>query len=148
MRALRPSSVGAIAAVAACATLLAAGCAHDKVYSQAELNAIQTRDFDADFDHAYDAAIGALFDASYTVNSSDKRGGLLTAHRRSGDTWAGFSSSEVQVKLTADGPRRTSIRVSTGEHGQQRVDKARIDEILNLIDRRLTAAPPAAGRPQ
>src|ERR1041385_6471703 len=85
------------------------GCQVDQKYSQTELNALQTREFDAPYDRAFDAAVGSLFDLGYTVLTSDKRGGLLRA--------AGNRGS-VQVKLDQLGAGRTSIRVSTLEHGR------------------------------
>lgn len=110
---------------------VAPGCAVDEQYSQTALNALQTREFDYPFDPTFDAAIGALFDLGYTIRSSDKRGGFLSAVSRNG---------LVQIKIDQAGPKRTSVRVSTGAAGQTRVNKELIDEILNTIDRRLTAS--------
>lgn len=118
------------------------GCAADKSYSQTELDALQSREFDATFDRTFDATVEALFDAGYFVQTSDKRGGVLTASRTSGGGWSAPVHGHVQIKLDSAG-RRTSVRVSTSVHGQQRVDKQQIDELLNLIDRRLTGMPSA-----
>jgi len=107
------------------------GCAVDEQYSQTALNALQTREFDYAFDPTFDATVGALFDLGYTIRTSDKRGGFLSAVSQNG---------MVQIKLDQAGPKRTSVRVSTGFAGQNRVNKERIDEILNTIDRRLTAS--------
>lgn len=110
---------------------IAPGCAVDEQYSQTALNALQTREFDYAFDPTFDAAVGALFDLGYTIRSSDKRGGFLSAVSQNG---------LVQIKVDQAGPKRTSVRVSTGAQGQTRVNKALIDEILNTIDRRLTSS--------
>lgn len=107
------------------------GCAVDVPYSQTALNALQTREFDYAFDPTFDATVGALFDLGYTIRTSDKRGGFLSAVSQNG---------MVQIKLDQAGPKRTSVRVSTGFSGQTRVNIERIDEILNTIDRRLTTS--------
>lgn len=106
-------------------------CAVDEQYSQTALNALQTREFDYAFDPTFDATVGALFDLGYTIRTSDKRGGFVSAVGAPG---------LVQIKLDQAGPKRTSVRVSTGARGQTRVNKQLIDEILNTIDRRLTAS--------
>ncbi len=116
------------------------GCAADEKYSQTQLNALQTREFDAGFDRTFDATVAALFDLGYTVRTSDKRGGLITAGRMAGNMWSGMHDDGAQIKLDQSG-RRTAVRVSTVKHGQTRVDKERIDELLNQIDRVLVATP-------
>lgn len=124
-----------------CGLLVATGgCEVDQKYSQTELNAIQTREYDYGYDATFDATVGALFDLGYTVTTSDKRGGLLAAYGHGG----------VQIKLDQAGPHRTSVRVSTVAYGQSRVDKGRIDELQRTIERRLTGwapAPPPAPAP-
>lgn len=126
---MKPILLGVV--LAAGAASLVPGCAVDEQYSQTALNALQTREFDYAFDPTFDATVGALFDLGYTIRTSDKRGGFLSAVGQSG---------MVQIKLDQAGPKRTSVRVSTGFAGQTRVNKERIDEILNTIDRRLTAS--------
>jgi hypothetical protein len=112
-----------------------AGCnGPDKKYSQTELNALQTREFEYPFDATFDATVGAAFDLGYTVYGSDKRAGLLRV--------GGGHGGGAQIKLDQLGPRRTSVRVSTLSGGQAHVDKGRIDEFLNTVDRRLTAGAP------
>ncbi|MGH7242852.1 MAG: hypothetical protein ACREJD_05485 [Phycisphaerales bacterium] len=111
--------------------LFVPACAVDEHYSQTALNALQTREFDYAFDPTFDATVGALFDLGYTIRTSDKRGGFVSA---------GGLGGMVQIKLDQAGPKRTSVRVSTGAQGQTHVNKERTDEILNTIDRRLTAS--------
>lgn len=132
------------------ASILAAGpygCAADKKYSQTELTALQSREFDAPYESTYTAVVNALFDAGYVIRSSDKDAGFLAASRMTGDPWGGLVSQSAQVKIDAAG-RRTAVRVSTTDGmGQQRVNKTQIDELLNLIDRRLVGdlTTPAVG---
>jgi hypothetical protein len=133
------------------AAALLSGCQTDKHYSQTELTALQSREFDAPYESTYTAVVNALFDAGYIVRSSDKDAGFIAAYRASGDAWAGMVSQSAQIKIDAAG-RRTSVRVSTTDGaGQQRVNKKQIDELLNLIDRRLvgdlTTPSPAAQAP-
>jgi hypothetical protein len=111
------------------------GCnAPDKKYSQTELNALQTREFEYPYDATFDATVGAAFDLGYTVFGSDKRAGLLRV--------GGPHGGGAQIKLDQLGPRRTSVRVSTLSGGQAHVDKGRIDEFLNTVDRRLNMGAP------
>jgi hypothetical protein len=117
--------------VAICAAGLTA-CAVDQKYSQTELNALESREFDADFDRTYDAAIGAMFDFGYRISTSDKRAGFIQA-------------GVVQMKVDRADARRTSVRVSTSSYGQVRVDKDLINKVLNRIDQRLTASSPPTG---
>lgn len=137
---MKATPLAALAAPAILAVVVAAlgsSCSPpDRQYSQTELNALQTREFDGSFDKVFDATVGALFDGGYTVAASDKRGGFLRAGRGSvgpQNTGAGG----VQIKLDAAGAGRTSVRVSTTGGGQSRVEKDRIDELMVLIDRRL-----------
>ncbi len=124
----------------------ASGCATDKQYSQTELTTLQSREFDAPYETTYTAAVNALFDAGYIIRSSDKDAGFVAATRITGDAWAGMAFQGAQVKIDAAG-RRTSVRIGTTDGmGQQRVNKKQIDELLNLIDRRLVGdltTPPA-----
>jgi hypothetical protein len=120
-----------------------ASCTVDQKYSQTQLAALQTREFDANLDRTFDAVIGSLFDAGYTITHSDKRGGFVAAFR-SGGGWTGTGSGSVQIKIEPAAAGRTSVRVGTSEAGQQRVDKERIDELFTLIERRLLTAPKGA----
>jgi hypothetical protein len=118
--------------------VLAACAAPDTHYSQTELTALQTREYDAAFDHAFDASVAALFDAGYAVFGSDKRGGVLSGRRR---------GQGVQLKLDRTSEHRTTIRVSTVLGGQARVDEGLTAEVHDLIRRRLTSTPPPAPAP-
>jgi len=112
----------------------AAGCAADQKYSQTELNALETREFDASFERTFDAVVAVMIDTGRTIYTSDKRGGLIGA-------------SGMQIKVEQLAPSRTSVRVSTSAGGQIRVDKQAIDDVLHRVDRRLTSdsKPPSGG---
>ena len=133
-------------AVLSCAAALAA-CQVDQKYSQTQLEALQTREYTANIDATFDAAVNALFDAGYTIRSSDKRGGFLSAARHGFDAWRGYTEGVVQIKVEGAGNGRTSVRISTTDGGQQRVNKEQIDELLDLIDRRLVSGGAAGARP-
>jgi hypothetical protein len=119
------------------ASFLLLGCQADQRLSQTELTALQTHEFEASFDATFDAAINAIFDAGYTIRASDKRAGFLSATRSSNDAWRGPTPSVVQLKVENAGERRTSVRISTTDGGQQHLNKKQIDELFDLIDRRL-----------
>jgi hypothetical protein len=139
--------MGRLLSIAAVVLLgLLAGCQVDQQYSQTELSALQTREFDAPFDATFDAVINAVFDAGYTVRSSDKRAGFLSASRASFDAWRGYMPAVVQIKVEAAGPR-TSVRISTTDGGQQRVNKKQLDEMFTLISRRLVSGSTPGARP-
>lgn len=131
------------------------GCAADRQYTQTELNTLQSRDFDASYETAYTATINALFDGGYIIRSSDKDAGFIAASRTQGNGWSGFQFQGVQVKVGAAG-RRTSVRISnTDGMGQQQVNKEVIDELFNLIERRLVGdltgsatTPPGQAQPK
>lgn len=135
--AIRPIAQGGIRIALWLPTIMLVACAADKQYSQTELSALQSREFDASYDATYTAAINALFDAGYIIRSSDKDAGFVAAARTAGEAFSGYSHHGVQVKIDAAG-RRTNVRVGTTDGmGQQKVNKEVIDELLNLIDRRL-----------
>lgn len=134
------------------AAVLPACAGPDKQYTQTELSTLQSREFDASYEATYNAAVNALFDAGYVIRSSDKDAGFVAASRMGGSAWSGYHYYGVQVKIDAAG-RRTSVRISTTDGGgQQKVDKEPIDELLNLIERRLVGdltspSPPGTAPP-
>lgn len=135
----RTTAVPAILAAAAIGLALPGCAGPDREYSQTQLSALQTREYDAGFDKTFDAAVAALFDAGFGVYGSDKRGGVVSG-RRSGEG--------VQLKLDHLTDARTAVRISTLEWGQARVNEAMIKELHDLLNRRLTGAltAPPAGR--
>ena len=110
---------------------LLSGCQSDVAYSQSALNSLQTREFNFTIDKTFDACVGSLFDLGYTIRSSDKRGGFVSAVNQ---------GSMLQIKLDQLGPTNTAVRVSTSAGGQTRVDKPLIDAFFNTLERRLLTA--------
>lgn len=49
--------------------------------TQAQLNAIESREFDANLDQTFAAASGALFDSGYIIAMSDRNAGLITGRK-------------------------------------------------------------------
>jgi hypothetical protein len=125
--------------------LLLAGCASQPVYTQAQLNAIETRSVEADFDETLDAASGALFDAGYIIAMSDREGGLITGTQTMQDTgWAAFwgtapyfRSLAISIQIRSDTPDRSLVRIKTQVNGQTRVDKTAIEKIWVLMQRQV-----------
>lgn len=131
---------------------IALGCQTTPKYSQAQLNAIETREVDATFDATFNAAASALFDAGYTVAMSDRSAGLLTGS-------AGKDNSAARVWLSpyiADSrfvlsmqvrqlnPKLCAVRVKTSVNGEPRVDKAAIDHIWTLMQRQVLMKEPVS----
>jgi len=116
------------------AGLLSAGCASDTRYSQAQLDAIQTRQLDVPADRAYAAVIGALLEQRCQIAESDMEGGLLVATRTHGDAWSGYRQSMVQIAVQATGTSSASVRISTSAGGQTRVDEEEIARLHARID--------------
>jgi hypothetical protein len=152
---MRPATTGAISMAAA--VLAAAGCQSQPVYTQAQLNAIETRVVEADFDETFSAASGALFDAGYIITMSDREGGLVTGgqtKKTSGwEVWFGsgvyYRNLAVTIQVRESGPDRCRVRVKTAVDGQTRVNKEAIDEIWVLMQRQvLMSAPPEMNTPE
>jgi hypothetical protein len=131
--------------------LLLAGCASEPVYTQAQLNAIETRSVEADFDETFDAASGALFDAGYIIAMSDREGGLITGTQTKQDTgWAAFwgtspyyRSLAMSIQIRTERSNRSLVRIKTQINGQTRVDQTAIEKIWVLMQRQvmMSAAP-------
>ena len=125
--------------------------------SQAALNAIETRDVDADFDETFNAASGALFDAGYIISMSDRQGGLITGtksidrsrqRRFFNDKAIEDTHFAVSILVRETEMARCAVRVKTSINGQPRVDKHAIDAIWVLMQRQvLMSAPLAAADP-
>ncbi len=135
---------------------LAGGCASDGVnpanLTQAQLNAIETREIEAGIDESFSAASGALFDAGYTIAMSDKNAGLLTGRKGQDNTasriWVSpyirDTDFAISVQLRSLGPTRSAARVKTSVNGEPRVKKEAIDAFWVLMQRQvLMKAPPS-----
>ena len=130
--------------------LLLTGCNAENQLSQAQLNAIETREVDASINETYNAASGALFDAGYTISMSDRAGGLITgtkAHDRSADRlWVSHYIEDtkfaVSIQIREIGPKSCTIRVKTSINGEPKVDKKAIDELWILMQRQVLMKEP------
>ena len=131
MRTLRIWTQLSVAAVAAA---LGVGCTTDTRYSQPQLDALQTRELDVPADRAYAGVIGALLEQRYQIAESDMEGGLLVASSTSGDSWAGYYRSVVQIAVQPTGASSSSVRISTSSGGQTRVDEEKIARLHARID--------------
>lgn len=135
------------------------GCAspgeNPSKYSQAQLNAIETREIDASMEESYSAASNALFDAGYTISMSDRQGGLLTGTKatdRSGERFWISPAIEntnfvVSIQLRSLGPRSTTARIKTSVNGAPKVNKEAIDQIWVLMQRQVLMKSPVNPAP-
>jgi len=145
--------------VALLVTVLLTGCggtpgiAPSKL-TQAQLNAIETREVDAGLGETYNAAVSALFDAGYTISVSDRAGGIITGireiDRQSERIWVSTMIEDtkfaISIQMRKMSPQRTMARVKLSINGEPRVDKETIDEIWTLMQRQvLMSAPPDMG---
>jgi len=154
--------------------LFQSGCAATRTYTQAQLNAIETREVDADMEATFSAASGALFDAGYTIAMSDRNAGLLTGTRTKSNAdargWAGLNNALVGVNkqlnpnyigvtqntnipddqfiisahVTKISPKRCEVRVKTSQNGQAYVDEGAINQIWVLMQRQVLMKEPLA----
>ncbi len=122
--------------------------------SQAQLNALETREVDADFVATFNAASGAMFDAGYIVTMSDRQAGLLTGtksidrsrQRRWGNPQAEDTDFAISIMIRETSPRRSSVRVKTSINGQSRVNKKAIDQVWVLMQRQVLMTAPLAAQ--
>lgn len=131
---------------------IALGCQTTPKYSQAQLNAIETREVDATFDATFNAAASALFDAGYTVAMSDRSAGLLTGSAGKDNSAARVwispyiadSRFVLSMQVRQLNPNLCAVRVKTSVNGEPRVDKAAIDHIWTLMQRQVLMKEPAS----
>ncbi|MBN2272478.1 MAG: hypothetical protein JXN61_17835 [Sedimentisphaerales bacterium] len=130
--------------------LSATGCSTTPRYSQAQLNAIETREVEANLNETFNAASGALFDAGYTISMSDREAGLLTGTQGESKSAERFWISpyiqdtqfavSIQVREIAE--KRSSVRIKTSKNGEPRVNKKAIDAIWILMQRQVLMKEP------
>ncbi len=130
--------------------LLSSGCVSTPRYTQAQLNAIETREVEANLDETFNSASGALFDAGYTISMSDRQAGLLTGTKAKDMTAARFwygtyipdisFATSIQVRQTE--PKRCSVRIKTSRNGEPQTDKKAIDELWVLMQRQVLMKEP------
>jgi hypothetical protein len=114
--------------------LLGAGCAVDAKFSQAQLDAIQTRELDTSAERAYFAVVGTMLEQDYQIMESDLEGGVLVARSTTGDTMNGFRHAIVQITVVELSRMTTNVRISTSTNGQTRVDETLIRRLHERID--------------
>ena len=130
--------------------LFLTGCNASNQLSQAQLNAIETREVDANINETYNAASGALFDAGYTIAMSDRQGGLLTGTKaidRSSDRfWVSpyieDTKFTVSMQIRETSPKVCTVRIKTSRNGASKVDKKAIDELWVLMQRQVLMKEP------
>lgn len=127
------------------------GCATSgSRYSQAEMNAIETRIVDATFNETFSAASNALFDAGYTLSMSDREAGLLSGTAGKDNTAAriwispfiGDLRFAISVQVRELSETQCSVRVKTSVNGEPKVDKKAIDNIWVLMQRQVMMKEP------
>ena len=131
------------------AMLLLTGCDSSNQLSQAQLNAIETREVDAGISETYNAASGALFDAGYTIAMSDRQGGLLTGTRVIDMSKDRFWNSNIQdtrlaisMQIREISPKFCAVRIKTQVNGVPKVDKKAIDQLWTLMQRQVLMKEP------
>ncbi len=120
-------------------------------FSQAQLNAIESRVVDATLEETYNAASGALFDAGYTIAMSDRAGGLITGNKGKDNSAARFWVSSmiqdtrfvISIQMRQSAPRQTDVRIKTSINGEPTIDKKAIDQIWTLMQRQVLMREPA-----
>jgi RNA polymerase-binding transcription factor DksA len=146
-------SIGSIFLVSI--TLLAIGCVSTQQFTQAQLNAIETREVEASMNETYNAASGAMFDAGYTIAMSDRQGGLLTGTKavdRSAERyWISHYIEDtkftVSIQVRETTPKNCTVRVKTSINGAPKVDKKAIDELWILMQRQVLMKEPLLEEP-
>lgn len=121
-------------------------------YSQAQLNAIETRTVEASMHETFQAASNALFDAGYTIAMSDREGGIITGQRGKDNTaarvWVSPLISDtrfvISIQLREQAARQTDVRVKTSINGEPYVDEEAIDQIWTLMQRQVLMKEPLA----
>jgi hypothetical protein len=142
-----------------CAVGLVSGCdmfEGPRIYSQAELTALTTRTVDANFDDTYHAALDALFDEGYTIEESDKAGGVITGLLRDDRSyersWINPDLEDIEFRLSilirARGERRTTVRLNSSVNGERKVDERAIDSFWTLMRRQVLLQAPAPPAPE
>jgi hypothetical protein len=127
------------------AAVMLGGCQSEPRYTQAQLNALETREIDAPLAETFTAASNALFDAGYTISMSDRAGGLVTGTKRhdrkrdemfvkKSERWREYTLS-VQVRRLE--PKLSAVRVKSAVNGEPRVDRDTINEFWVLMQRQV-----------
>lgn len=119
-------------------------------FTQAQLNAIETREIDASLQETFEATVNAVLDAGYTIAMSDKDAGIVTGTRSEDKTaeriWISHGIKDVAyvitIKIRPIEERRCTARIITSINGEARVDKDAIDAIWHLMQRQVLMKEP------
>jgi hypothetical protein len=133
-------------------SLFGAGCASAPKYTQAQLNAIETRVVDADLNETFNAVSNALFDAGYTIKMSDRQAGLITGEKAkdmsSARFWWGSYIKDIEyaisVHVRETSPKQCTVRIKTSENGEPQVNKEAIDQLWVLMQRQVLMKEPVS----
>lgn len=136
--------------------VVAFGCQTTPKYTQAQLNAIETREVDASFDETFNAAASALFDAGYTISMSDRQSGLISgqagkdksAERIWISPYIADSTFIASMQIRPISQNLCSVRIKMSANGEPRVDKKAIDNIWNLMQRQVLMKEPVPLEPE
>ena len=101
----------------------ASGCIYHEAPSAPAYSA---RPSPSTFDRAWDAAVGAAYDAGVQVTVQDRGNGLISGTR-------GTANVDISVRTQADG----SVRVAINARGPGGRDSALADRINDAYDRRM-----------
>ena len=126
----------------------ASGCAQ---LTQAEIKALETREMDCSYDHAYQAAANGLFSLGFTISHSDKNSGILTGTRLDPNTGAKVAAAvffgvigllatqdrneAVTFMLSPLEPNVTQLRMQVVVNGKASVDHKLMTAIWQQIER-------------
>lgn len=129
-----------------------AGCQSSPKYTQAQLNAMETRVVDADLDETFNAVSNALFDAGYTIKMSDRQAGLITGEKAkdmsSARLWWGSYIQDIQyaisIHVRETGAKQCSVRIKTAINGEPQVNKEAIDQLWILMQRQVLMKEPVS----
>ena len=139
--------------------LFLCGCASEGNLNrptQAQIVAITTREVDASHTETFKAAIDALFDAGYTIDESDREGGILTGFKKDDRSaerlWISPYIEDtvfrISVLVRERGPESTAVRLSMSRNGEPYFSEALVDEFWRLMRRQVMMhAPPPPTEP-
>ncbi len=121
-------------------------------YSQAQLNAIETRTVEASMQETFQAASNALFDAGYTIAMSDRQGGIITGQRGKDNTAARMWISPlitdtrfvISIQVREQSDQQSDVRVKSSINGEPYVDEKAINQIWTLMQRQVLMKEPLA----
>lgn len=135
--------------------LTACGSSSRPQLTQAQMNALETREVEAGFAETFNAASNALFDAGYTISMSDRQAGLLTGTRvhsrraerkKAKNPLIEDEHRTVSFQIREVGTGRSAVRIKTALNGEPAVNKRTVDRLWVLMQRQvlMNAPPPVA----